>query len=208
MSRYFWSVVLFVILTGGLQGKEYIIQEGDTLFSIAEEQFGDEALWAAIADKNDLQANAVLEVGATLDLPDEEELQAERPFGLEIFAYIGVGIVLTWLLYYLFFKMSIKTFQMEKLEQYRYVLTSCKLSMIWLFALGACFIVFESDLAYESLITSVILILTLYVKTHLLKNDVKCSWKRACSLVLMVTMLVNLSLVSVLAFFLLKFLKG
>ena len=199
--------LLFFLFSVAL-GKEYVTQEGDTLFTIAEKELGDEALWAAIAEKNDLQSQEPLKVGEVILLPVGEELESRRRYGLEIFLYIGVGIALTWLLYYLFFRMSVKAFRMPKMEQHRYVLTSCKLSMIWLFALGACFIIYESQLNYAYLFTSVLLILTVYVKIHLLKNDVSCSWRRACSLVLMMTMLVNLVLVSSLAFFLLNLLKS
>jgi nucleoid-associated protein YgaU len=50
---------------------EYVIQSGDSLASIAQEVYGDPTLWREIARANDLSEPYALDVGDTLDIPEQ-----------------------------------------------------------------------------------------------------------------------------------------
>jgi len=50
---------------------EYVIQSGDSLASIAQEVYGDPTLWREIAQANDLSEPYALDVGDTLDIPEQ-----------------------------------------------------------------------------------------------------------------------------------------
>ncbi|HEX3035275.1 MAG TPA: LysM domain-containing protein, partial [Thermodesulfobacteriota bacterium] len=51
------------------QGEEYVVQEGDTLASIAKEKLGSEDQWQSIAEANNLDSPYQLQVGQTLIIP-------------------------------------------------------------------------------------------------------------------------------------------
>ncbi len=51
--------------------RQYQVQAGDNLWTIAVNQLGDGSRYSEIAELNDLQTNAVLPVGLTLDLPED-----------------------------------------------------------------------------------------------------------------------------------------
>lgn len=47
----------------------YVVEDGDTLQTIAQETYGDPSLWYVIADANGLQASSALTPGQTLKIP-------------------------------------------------------------------------------------------------------------------------------------------
>ncbi len=49
----------------------YRVRTGDTLYSIAQQTWGDANLWRLIADANGLSAGASLAAGQTLTIPDD-----------------------------------------------------------------------------------------------------------------------------------------
>lgn len=51
--------------------REYQVRAGDNLWTIAVNQLGDGSRYSEIAELNDLQSNAVLPVGLTLQLPED-----------------------------------------------------------------------------------------------------------------------------------------
>ncbi|HEX2049626.1 MAG TPA: LysM peptidoglycan-binding domain-containing protein [Actinomycetota bacterium] len=52
-------------------GETYVVQEGDTLTTLAEEHYGDGAYADELAAANDLAPDAFLDVGQELFIPDE-----------------------------------------------------------------------------------------------------------------------------------------
>ena len=52
--------------------QEYTVQEGDTGAEIAEELYGDQDGWQAIAEANDIDPGAPLRVGDELEIPAPE----------------------------------------------------------------------------------------------------------------------------------------
>ena len=50
-------------------GETYTVQSGDTLYSIAEEVYGDGNRWAEIAEANGIDDQSGLTVGQELDIP-------------------------------------------------------------------------------------------------------------------------------------------
>ncbi len=76
------------------EGKKYVVKEGDTLWSIAEEAYGDGFSWTKIAEANDLSLQSSIEEGQELDIPDlgmtseesqmaDEEEEMEEPVAME-----------------------------------------------------------------------------------------------------------------------------
>lgn len=57
----------------------YVVKENDTLWSIAEENFGTGYDWKDIAEANDIQDPNEIEVGQELKLPEEGEAPIETP---------------------------------------------------------------------------------------------------------------------------------
>jgi hypothetical protein len=55
----------------------YTIEPQDTLRTIAEEFYGDAALADALADWNDIVDPSIISVGDTIEIPPEEELEAQ-----------------------------------------------------------------------------------------------------------------------------------
>lgn len=53
-------------------GKEYVVQEGETLWDIAEKAYGDGFKWTDIAAANDLSGTGVVETGQKISLPSVE----------------------------------------------------------------------------------------------------------------------------------------
>lgn len=51
-------------------GREYVVQAGDSLASIAQEVYGDPTLWREIADANDLNDPSDLTIGEVLRIPE------------------------------------------------------------------------------------------------------------------------------------------
>jgi nucleoid-associated protein YgaU len=49
--------------------RQYPVQSGDTLQSIAQAAYGDSSLWYRIANANGLSGNEDLRVGQTLNIP-------------------------------------------------------------------------------------------------------------------------------------------
>lgn len=53
------------------QGREYVVQSGDSLAAIAQEVYGDPTLWRDIALANNLEEPYSLTVGDTLQIPEK-----------------------------------------------------------------------------------------------------------------------------------------
>ena len=51
------------------QGKEYVIQEGDDLWKIAEMFYGDGNMWTLIAQANNLASPDSVRVGLKISIP-------------------------------------------------------------------------------------------------------------------------------------------
>ena len=60
------------------QGEEYVVQEGDTLASIAKEKLGSEDKWQSIAEANGLENPDQLQVGQSLIIPSSDEMNSEE----------------------------------------------------------------------------------------------------------------------------------
>lgn len=56
--------------TGESDLKTRVVEEGDTLWDIAAEEYGDPTKWPVIADANDIDNPRNLEVGTTLVIPE------------------------------------------------------------------------------------------------------------------------------------------
>lgn len=54
----------------------YIVEKGDSLWSIAEKKYNDGFRWREIAEANDLAENTVISTGQELIIPNEEETEA------------------------------------------------------------------------------------------------------------------------------------
>jgi putative chitinase len=89
MINYFRNVDNDIELTGlsGVEEGGYEVVEGDSLWSIAESEYGDGFEWVRIAEANDI-SNGEIEVGQKLVLPEiesegnqqtGEEVQKETP---------------------------------------------------------------------------------------------------------------------------------
>ncbi len=61
------------------QGEEYVVQEGDTLASIAKEKLGSEDQWQSIAEANGLENPDQLQVGQSLIIPSSDQMGSDKP---------------------------------------------------------------------------------------------------------------------------------
>ena len=61
------------------QGEEYVVQEGDTLASIAKEKLGSEDQWQSIAEANGLENPDQLQVGQSLIIPSSDQMESDKP---------------------------------------------------------------------------------------------------------------------------------
>jgi LysM repeat protein len=61
------------------EGEEYVVQEGDTLASIAKEKLGSEDRWQDIAEANGLENPDQLQVGQSLVIPSADEMESDKP---------------------------------------------------------------------------------------------------------------------------------
>ena len=59
------------------QGEEYVVQDGDTLSSIAKEKLGSEDKWQDIAQANKLDNPDQLQVGQKLVIPSSDQMNSE-----------------------------------------------------------------------------------------------------------------------------------
>lgn len=60
------------------QGEEYVVQEGDTLASIAEEKLGSRDQWQEIARANNIENPEDLQVGKRLKIPSQGQGQSQQ----------------------------------------------------------------------------------------------------------------------------------
>ncbi|HEX3036321.1 MAG TPA: LysM domain-containing protein, partial [Thermodesulfobacteriota bacterium] len=54
-----------------------VVQEGDTLASIAKEKLGSEDQWQSIAEANNLDSPYQLQVGQTLIIPSADDMSSQ-----------------------------------------------------------------------------------------------------------------------------------
>ena len=197
--------LLFVMMTA-IYAEGLGAQKKEKSLSVGQNDLEAGAVLAIDTEKNDLKSAVLIEEESRAS-KKENESGNQRRFGLEIFLYFGVAILLTWFLYYLFFWAGLWVFQMGSVEQYRLILTSCKMSMIWMFAICSCLLVYETDVARANLINAVLLALTVMTKIFFLQKDLGCRMLKAISLGLTITIFVCLVLFSVAAFILLNFVQ-
>ncbi|MEF8851398.1 MAG: LysM peptidoglycan-binding domain-containing protein [Haloarculaceae archaeon] len=78
---------------GGARDREYEVQRGDTLWDIAEREYGDPQLWAAIYEspENDIADPDLIHPGQTLVLPTQSEAEAFDQQGYTPPPSLGVG---------------------------------------------------------------------------------------------------------------------
>lgn len=62
--------------TAAQPGATYIVQEGDTLWSISEKSYGTGFNWTLIAEANNLSGDTALEAGQQLKIPETPEASA------------------------------------------------------------------------------------------------------------------------------------
>ena len=70
--------------------KPHVVLQGETLQSIARDEFGTTGLWRHIAEHNQLDANSVLQIGQVIDIP--RLVKREREFASVIFVKGQVDI--------------------------------------------------------------------------------------------------------------------
>jgi LysM repeat protein len=78
---------------GERRGREYVVQRGDTLWDIAEREYGDPQLWPVVfeAPDNDIADPDLLHPGQTLVLPPASEAAAFDPEAYTPPSSLGVG---------------------------------------------------------------------------------------------------------------------
>jgi len=77
----------------GARSREYVVREGDTLWDIADREYGDPQLWAVIYEspENDIADPDLLHPGQTLVLPSKSEAAAFDPGEYTPPSSLGVG---------------------------------------------------------------------------------------------------------------------
>lgn len=59
-------------------GRDYVVQENNSLSKIAEQVYGGQEFWPALAQVNNIVNPDVIWVGSTLKLPAKEELEGQK----------------------------------------------------------------------------------------------------------------------------------
>ncbi len=70
--------VLALLPPSAVDAREYVVQERDTLWSIAQRELGNGARWSELAERNNIADPAGLRSGAILYLPDDGDAPARQ----------------------------------------------------------------------------------------------------------------------------------